>query len=120
MRRSQDIVGVPLRDFIRVILRNYYLGVSQIRGTIFGVPIVRIILFWGLYWGPPILGNYHFSDPRTARRAYSKATMRNTTLALGFNLKLKGTILGVPIIGIYPWHFLCWLENFRPLEGVIT
>ena len=25
-----------------------------------GVPIIRIILFWGcLYWGPPILGNYH-------------------------------------------------------------
>ena len=24
-----------------------------------GLPIVRIIVFWGLYWGPPILGNYH-------------------------------------------------------------
>ena len=20
---------------------------------------MRIIIFWGLYWGPPILGNYH-------------------------------------------------------------
>ena len=24
-----------------------------------GLPIVRIIIFWGLYWDPPILGNYH-------------------------------------------------------------
>ena len=22
-----------------------------------GVPIIRIVVFWGLYWGPPILGN---------------------------------------------------------------
>ena len=32
------------------------MGVSR---TILKVPIVRIIVFWGLYWGPPILGNYH-------------------------------------------------------------
>ena len=30
-------------------------------GVLFwGVPILRIIVFWGLYWGPLILGNYHF------------------------------------------------------------
>ena len=23
-----------------------------------GAPIIRIIVFWGLYWGPLILGNY--------------------------------------------------------------
>ena len=28
-------------------------------GTFLGVPIIRTIVFWGLYWGPPILGNYH-------------------------------------------------------------
>ena len=28
-------------------------------GTILGVPIIRIIVFWGLYWGALILGNYH-------------------------------------------------------------
>ena len=27
--------------------------------TILGVPIIRAIIFWGLYWGPLILGNYH-------------------------------------------------------------
>ena len=23
--------------------------------------MIRTIVFWGLYWGPLILGNYHFS-----------------------------------------------------------
>ena len=32
------------------------IGFPTIRGTIVGDPIVRIIIFWGLYWGPPILG----------------------------------------------------------------
>ena len=34
-------------------------GVPKIRGTILGVPIIRTLVFWGLHWGPPILGNYH-------------------------------------------------------------
>ena len=29
-----------------------------------GVPIIRTIIFWGLYGGPPILGNYHFVGHR--------------------------------------------------------
>ena len=33
-------------------------GCPKIRGTFLGVPIIRIIVFWGLYWGPLILGNY--------------------------------------------------------------
>ena len=37
------------------------LGFPIIRGTILGVPIRRTIAFWGLYWGPLILGNYHIS-----------------------------------------------------------
>ena len=24
-----------------------------------GVPIIRTIVYWGLYWGPLIVGNYH-------------------------------------------------------------
>ena len=36
-------------------------GFPKIRGTILGVPIIRTIVFWGLYWGPPILENYHIS-----------------------------------------------------------
>ena len=33
-------------------------GISKIRGTFLGVPIILFIVFWGLYWGSPILGNY--------------------------------------------------------------
>ena len=34
-------------------------GSPKIRGTLLGVPRIRTIVFWGLYWGPTILGNYH-------------------------------------------------------------
>ena len=34
-------------------------GFPKIMGTILGVPIIRIIVFRGLYWGALILGNYH-------------------------------------------------------------
>ena len=27
------------------------LGFPKIRGTFLGVPIIRTIVFWGLYWG---------------------------------------------------------------------
>ena len=30
----------------------------KIRGTSLGVPIIRTIVYWGLYWGTLILGNY--------------------------------------------------------------
>ena len=28
-------------------------------GTLLGLPIICTIVFGGLYWGSPILGNYH-------------------------------------------------------------
>ena len=34
-------------------------GFPESRGTILGVLIIRIIVYGGLYWGPPVLGNYH-------------------------------------------------------------
>ena len=34
-------------------------------GTFLGVPIIRIMIYWGLYWGPPVLGNYHLEHPRS-------------------------------------------------------
>ena len=37
----------------------------QIRGTISADPIIRTKVFWGLYVGPPILGNYHFERKET-------------------------------------------------------
>ena len=38
-------------------------GFPKIRVTILGVPIVRIIVFGGPYWGPPILGNHQMHVP---------------------------------------------------------
>ena len=40
------------------------LGFPKIRGTILGVPIIRTIIFWGLYWGSLIEGNYHLALQR--------------------------------------------------------
>ena len=34
-------------------------GSPKIRGTFLGVTIIRTIVFWGVYWGPLILENYH-------------------------------------------------------------
>ena len=33
-------------------------GFPKIRGTFLGIPIIRTIVYWGLYWGSLILGNY--------------------------------------------------------------
>ena len=32
---------------------------TEIRGTFWVVPIMRIVVYWAVYWGPVILGNYH-------------------------------------------------------------
>ena len=34
-------------------------GFPEMKGTFLGVPIIRTVIFWGLYWGSPIWGNYH-------------------------------------------------------------
>ena len=30
----------------------------KIKGTFLGVPLIRTIIYWGIYWGTLILGNY--------------------------------------------------------------
>ena len=40
---------------------DFIWGFPKIRDTILGIPIMRTIVFWGLYWGSLILRNYHFS-----------------------------------------------------------
>ena len=37
------------------------MGFSQIRGTFLGVPIIRTIVYLGLYGGPLILGKYQIA-----------------------------------------------------------
>ena len=36
-------------------------GLPKIRGTLLGFLVIRMIISWGLYSGPPILGNYHMT-----------------------------------------------------------
>ena len=52
-------------------------GFPKIRGTSLGDPIIRTIVFWGVYWGPCILGNYH--------------VVQCNISAVGFAQKLKET-----------------------------
>ena len=50
---------LPLKGFIGVILG---LGFPKIRGTFAGVPRIRMIAYWGLYWRLLILGHHHLGS----------------------------------------------------------
>ena len=62
----EDFVPGRLMESIRVAACHIW-GFPKIRGTLLGVPIRRTIVFWGLYWGPLILGNYHLPSFKIAR-----------------------------------------------------
>ena len=56
-----------LTGFYRV--QGYmYGGFPKIGIPFWGVPKIRILAFWGLYWGPLILGNYHFYKRQLSSR----------------------------------------------------
>ena len=44
---------------IRTIQENIFGEIPKNRGTFLGVPILRAIVFWGVYWGPLVLGEHH-------------------------------------------------------------
>ena len=48
---------------IGVAAKKLAWGLPKIRDTLWGVPIIRTIVYWGLYWGPLVLGNYHIRLP---------------------------------------------------------
>ena len=62
--RSECKLRRPLRQHPRTLklhkdcIRIMW-GFPKIRGTLLGVPRIRTIVFWDLYWGPLILENYH-------------------------------------------------------------
>ena len=39
---------------LKGVIQGVIWGFPKIRGTILGVPITRIIVYWGLYWDPLI------------------------------------------------------------------
>ena len=55
---------VVLYCALRISGNNPSMGeFTTVRGTILGVQIMRIIVFWGLHWDPLILGNNPTSIP---------------------------------------------------------
>ena len=48
-RINERTERVAAKDFVRITW-----GFPKIRGTFLGVPIIRTIVYWGLYWGPLI------------------------------------------------------------------
>ena len=59
-----------------------------------GVPIIRTIVFWGLYWGPLILGNYHIGP----HMSYSLNSLNGLYRKL-YRGVLQGTFRG--ILGVW-------------------
>ena len=59
-------------------------GFPKIRVTFLGVLLIWVIVFWGLYWGPPVLGNCHVSrvssGPLTLRTLSSKVWSQEEAL----------------------------------------
>ena len=41
-------------------------------GTVLGIPILGTLVLWGLYWGSPILGNYHIENTGQKVRCHKK------------------------------------------------
>ena len=46
---------------LQVVQQSLTWEFPKIRGTFLGLPIMRTIIYLGLYWGPPILGKFHFA-----------------------------------------------------------
>ena len=61
------------------------MGVSQIMGSLFwGVPrisTIRTIVYWGLYWGPLILGNYPIPQSTPGTWAFVACEIRQVSQA---------------------------------------
>ena len=55
-------------NIVGIISGGLYGGFPKLGGTILGVPILRTIVFWGLYWGSLILGKYHIKVGEFNRR----------------------------------------------------
>ena len=45
-------------NIVRLCSNFWYGGFPKFGVTFLGVPIIMILVYWGLYWGPPVLGNY--------------------------------------------------------------
>ena len=58
MKRAAELTAAP---------DSLIWGFPKIRGSMLGVPIIRTIVYWGLYWGPLVLGNYHLHQAKLSQ-----------------------------------------------------
>ena len=60
-------------------------GFPKLGGTILGVPIIRTIVLWGLYWGSLILGNYQIKSKQNVANdsPHKRVNPRLTKTGLG-------------------------------------
>ena len=59
LQKMAQKIADALEGLLKFVHALYGGFPKLIRGTFLEVPIIRVIIFWGLYWGPSILGNYH-------------------------------------------------------------
>ena len=64
----------------------------MIRGTFLGVPMMRIIVFWGLNGAFPIYGNYRIAGSRILRRLNHDASYPYSWLVGKKGISYTGTI----------------------------
>ena len=72
------------------------------RGTILGLPIIRILVYWGLYWGPPYLEKLPYLPMYTcllqlqapwATSATLQASVREAVARPGLSRVISGLVL---------------------------
>ena len=87
---------------------------------LFGVPIQRIITFWGLCWGPLILRNYHihWETVRVLHEKSSKKVQHAGMKVAPLRLRRGGTLVQSPALSSvcpidYPVELMILIRALR-------
>ena len=93
-------------------------GVSRSQGVLFGVPIIRIIIAFGvLYWGPRCLGNYHLHLARRFRASGLGVCVEGSWI-----LTSRWVSMGQGPIGDDTWRYVAdaWASAAKKLSSHVT
>ena len=75
---------------------NTFMGFPKIRGAFLGIPIIRTIVFWVLYWDPFILVNYHMERDIGCHNSSPYLTCANGPWSLAVWVHEKDHTFGNP------------------------